>query len=279
MGTIITEESISRFAQSLREEEKAKATIEKYTSCVRKLMLWLDRVEVAKQRILEYREYLLQSWSAKTVNGALSSINSWLKYSGIEECRVKHLKVQRKVFCSARRELSREEYERLITKAGEIGDTKLLLAMETLCATGIRVGEAEYITVEAAEKGCAEITLKGKNRTILLPGKLCCKLREYAKNCSIDSGPIFRTKNGDAMSRKLIWAKMKKLSDATDVDSEKVFPHNLRHLFARCFYNATHDVAKLADMLGHSSMETTRIYLATSGEEHVRVLDRLSLVS
>lgn len=192
---------------------------------------------------------------------------------------MKHLKVQRKVFCSARRELSREEYDRLIAKAKELGDTKMLLVLETLCATGIRVGEAEYITVEAADKGCAEITLKGKNRTILLPGKLCSKLREYARNCNITSGPIFRTKNGNAMSRKRIWAKMKKLSKATDVDSEKVFPHNLRHLFARCFYNATHDVAKLADMLGHSSMETTRIYLATSGEEHVRVLDRLSLVS
>ncbi|MCD8365831.1 MAG: tyrosine-type recombinase/integrase [Clostridiales bacterium] len=279
MCTIITEKTITEFAQKLREEEREEATIEKYSRILRKLGEWLDGRTVTRQRLMEYRDELLKTRSAGTVNGAVSAINTWLKLAGMGEWRIKLLKVQRRAFCPAEKELGREEYQRLIAAAKKAGDERLLLVMETICATGIRVSEVRYITVEAIQNGRAEISLKGKNRTILLPGKLCRKLRKYVRKKKIGTGPVFLSRTGKALSRKRIWAQMKDLCASAGVDAAKVFPHNLRHLFARCFYKATRDVAKLADVLGHSSMETTRIYLMTSGAEHIRTLDRLRLVS
>ncbi|MBC8577475.1 tyrosine-type recombinase/integrase [Oscillospiraceae bacterium BX1] len=201
-----------------------------------------------------------------------------MNFLGRGDCRVRYLRIQRRLFRGRERELNREEYLRLLETAQKEGRERLRLLMETICATGIRVSEVRYITVEAARRGHAGIFLKGKVRVILLPGKLCRKLMKYAKKKKIGSGEIFLTRTGKGMSRKEIWSAMKSLCGAAKVERSKVFPHNLRHLFARTFYKACRDVAKLADVLGHSSIETTRIYLVSTGEEHSRQIERLNLV-
>lgn len=209
----------------------------------------------------------------------LAAVNKLLVCMGREDCKVRYLKLQRQMFRKSERELTRAEYQRLLDAAQARGDIRLLLLLETLCATGIRVSELQYITVEAARNGVAEIALKGKIRTILLPTKLCRKLLKYAKQQKTASGEIFLTRNGTPLSRRQIWAEMKGLCKTAGVAASEVFPHNLRHLFAAAFYRASRDIVKLADVLGHSSLETTRIYLLTSGAEHQRQLDRLGLVS
>ena len=194
------------------------------------------------------------------------------------DLRVRPLRLQRKLFRDESRDLSKAEYDRLVSTAERLGRERLALLLETICATGIRVSEVRYVTVEAAERGKAEISLKGKIRTILLPGKLCRKLLKYARKNKTASGEIFLTRNGTGFSRRQIWAEMKALCAEAGVEAGKVFPHNLRHLFARTFYHVCRDVAKLADVLGHSSIETTRIYLISTGAEHARTLERLGLV-
>ncbi len=226
-----------------------------------------------------WREELAARQSPATVNGKLTALDRLLAFLGWEDCRVKHLRVQRQLFRDSARELSREEYARLVETARRLGRGRLSLLMETICATGIRVSEVRYITVEAVREGRTEIALKGKIRTILLPGKLCRKLEKYARQKKITSGEMFLTRSGRPMSRKQIWAEMKGVCRAAGVAPSKVFPHNLRHLFARCFYRVSRDVAKLADVLGHSSIETTRIYLISTGAEHARTLDQLRLIS
>lgn len=206
------------------------------------------------------------------------AVNQFFKFLGWQECVVKGLRIQRKLFRDDRRELTRNEYERLLAAAHGLGRERLALLMETICATGIRVSEVRYITVEAVASGRAEISLKGKLRTILIPGKLCRKLKKYVKQQKIASGEVFLTRSGKRMSRKQIWAEMKAVCRKAEVAPSKVFPHNLRHLFARIFYQVCRDVVKLADVLGHSSIETTRIYLSSTGAEHARQLDRLGLV-
>ena len=205
-------------------------------------------------------------------------MNQFFTFLGWEDCRVKSLKIQRKLFRDDRRELTREEYERLLDAAHGLGRERLALLLETICATGIRVSEVKYITVEAARAGRAEVSLKGKLRTILLPGKLCRKLKKYARAQKIASGEIFRTRSGKSLSRRQIWAEMKRLCKSAGVAPSKVFPHNLRHLFARTFYKVCRDVVKLADVLGHSSVETTRIYLISTGAEHAGILRKMRLI-
>ena len=209
----------------------------------------------------------------------LAALNRFFVFQGWEECRVKALRLQKKLFREAGRELVRADYEKLLDAAERQGRPRLVLLMEAICATGIRVSEVKYLTVEAARRGKAEISLKGKIRTILIPNKLCRKLLKYAQKQKTASGEIFLTRSGKSLSRKQIWAEMKSLCREAGVAPSKVFPHNLRHLFARCFYQACRDVAKLADVLGHSSIETTRIYLISTGAEHARTLDRLRLIS
>ena len=200
------------------------------------------------------------------------------RFLGWEGCRAKFIKVQRRAFRDPGRELTRAEYERLVSAARDRGRESLALLMETICATGIRVSEVAYITVEAAQSGKAEVNLKGKVRTILLQGKLGRKLLKFAKKQKIASGVIFRTKSGHVISRRQVWAALKRISRVTGVEPSKVFPHNLRHLFATTFYQASKDIVKLADVLGHANIETTRIYLLTSGREHRRQLEALGLV-
>ena len=205
-------------------------------------------------------------------------VNQFLSHLGWEAHRVRALKVQRRLFRDDRRELTREEYEQLLATSHALGRERLALLLETICVTGIRVSEVKYMTVEAVQAGRAEIALKGKLRTVLLPGKLCRKLKKYAKAQKNASGEIFLTRSGKSLSRKQIWAEMKRLCRKAGVAPSKVFPHNLRHLFARTFYRVCRDIVKLADVLGHSSVETTRIYLISTGAEHARILKKMNLV-
>lgn len=294
----VTQESIARYGRYLRENEKCERTILKYMRDVRSMMGWLAAKDTAKDRsdasdgisgdasgdiskdvILQWRAHLVaQGLTPRTVNAKLSAVNGLLRCLGREDCRVRFLKVQRRLFRAREKDLTRGEYERLLKTAAERGDARLRLLMETMCATGIRVSEIQYITVEALHSGQADIFSKGKVRTILLPKKLCQKLKKYAKARKIGSGTIFRTRNGRTMSRRQIWAEMKRLCQAAKVEADKVFPHNLRHLFATSFYAVCKDIVRLADVLGHSSIETTRIYLISTGEEHRRLLERLRLV-
>ena len=279
-GREIGKEQLGEFKRQLGREERELGTIEKYMREVKKFALWQGRRKVTKETVSEWKEQLRQSgYKPETVNGKLSAVNKFLSCMGWGECCVKYLKIQRRLFRSTGRELTKDEYTRLVETAQSLGKTRLALLIETICATGIRVSEVKYITAEALRAGRADISLKGKIRTVLLPGKLCRKLQKYAKKQKITSGEIFLTRSGKGVSRRQIWAEMKALCKQARVAPSKVFPHNLRHLFARTFYRVSRDVAKLADVLGHSSIETTRIYLISTGAEHVRQLDRLGLIS
>ena len=276
---VITSEQIMAYRARLLNEEKGSGTVEKYLRDVEGLAAWLDGEAAKKERLAAWKDVLLRRGLAPvTVNSMLAAVNSFLRFAGWEDCRVKFLKLQRRLFRDESRDLSKAEYDRLVSTAERLGRERLALLLETICATGIRVSEVRYVTVEAAERGKAEISLKGKIRTILLPGKLCRKLLKYARKNKTASGEIFLTRNGTGLSRRQIWAEMKALCAEAGVEAGKVFPHNLRHLFARTFYHVCRDVAKLADVLGHSSIETTRIYLISTGAEHARTLERLGLV-
>lgn len=275
----ITEKEILNFESFLKSEEREKATIEKYLREVRSFGKWMGERTVTKEAVIEWKECLQKKGNApSTINAKLSALNGFFTYMGWEQCRVKFLRIQRQMFRTQSKELTREEYERLLDAARSEGKERLALLMETICATGIRVSELAYITAEAVQQSRAEIELKGKIRVILIPKKLCQKLLKYMKEQEITSGEIFLTKGGKGLSRRQIWREMKELCKKTDVESSKVFPHNLRHLFATSFYKICKDIVKLADVLGHSSVETTRIYLLTAGEEHARQLEMMKLV-
>ena len=271
---------LSDFAVYLRTEERSEGTIEKYLRDVRKFFCWLADKSLEKAQVSAWRAQLLSDgYAPETVNSMIVALNRFLDFIGCSDCRVRTLRIQRKLFRSQERELTREEYEQLVQTAQRKGQERLALLLEAITATGIRVSEVKYLTVEAARAGRAEIALKGKIRVILLPNKLCRKLLKYAKKQKTASGEIFLTKNGKSLSRRQIWSEMKHLCKFAGVEASKVFPHNLRHLFATVFYRACKDIAKLADVLGHSSIETTRIYLITSGTEHARQLAHLRLIS
>ncbi|MCI8415130.1 MAG: tyrosine-type recombinase/integrase [Ruminiclostridium sp.] len=271
---------IRSFGLYLRQEERAKGTVEKYLRDLTAFLRWLGERTLTKEAAADWKEFLLgQGYAPATVNSMLAALNTFLRFTGREDCRVKFLKLQRRLFRDERRELKKEEFDRLLETARSLGRERLTLLMETISATGIRVSEVRYITLEAVQQGRAEITLKGKIRTILLPVKLCRKLNKYARKQKIASGEIFLTGSGKSLGRRQIWAEMKALCKRAGVESSKVFPHNLRHLFATAFYRTCKDIARLADVLGHSSIETTRIYLLTTGKEHRRALERLGFVT
>ena len=258
----------SAFRQYLQEDEREPSTIEKYLRDVMAFGDWLGEQAVCKEVVARWKEHLQRmGHQPATVNGKLSALNKLFSFLGWTDCRVKYLKIQRRMFRNTEKELSKDEYIRLIDTACGLGRERLALLMETICATGIRVSEVKYITVAAIQTGRADIALKGKIRTILLPGKLCRKLQKYARKKKVASGEIFLTRSGKGLSRRQIWAEMKAICKKAGVAASKVFPHNLRHLFARTFYRACRDVVKLADVLGHSSIETTRIYLVSTGSE------------
>ena len=276
----ITKERLAQYNAFLCREERSAGTIEGYLRNLEALAAFLGRKELNKERLLAWKEALqAQGLKPATINAKLAAVGSFLRFMGWQDCQVKFLKVQRRVFRERERELTRQEYDKLLETAKRQGRNRLALLLETICATGVRVSEVQYITVEAARMGRAEVDLKGKIRTILLPNKLCRKLLKYARKTKTVSGQIFLTKNGTAVSRKQIWAEMKSLCQAANVAPGKVFPHNLRHLFATVFYRACHDIVRLADVLGHARIETTRIYLVTTGSEYARQLEHLGLVS
>ena len=275
---IITAEDLAAFRQYLIKKEAGKETVEKYLRCAGNLKNWLSGRALSKELAIEWKENLRRKGLAPaTVNGYIAAANALFLCLGAE-IRIRALKIQRKIFTDKNRELTKEEYERLISAAMDKGNVRLALLFETICATGIRVSEVRYITLEAAASGRADISLKGKIRTILIPHDLCRKLRKYAKKNGIKAGEIFLSKTGRPLSRKQIWADMKSVCEEAHVEPEKVFPHNLRHLFARTFYRITKDVVKLADVLGHSNISTTRIYLISTEKEHRSALERLKLV-
>ena len=276
----LTVKQLASYKQFLYREERSAGTIEKYLRDINTFSQWLGDREVTKEVAADWKAHLLeQGYAAVTINSMISALNGIFKFLGWDNCKVKFLKIQRRLFRDTNRELTRTEYDRLLASAKELRRERLSLLIETIGATGVRVSEVKYITVEAARNGKAEIALKGKIRVILLSSKLCRKLLQYAKKQKTASGAIFRTKSGKELTRRQIWAELKGLCKHADVAPTKVFPHNLRHLFATIFYTACKDIVKLADVLGHSSIETTRIYLVTSGIEHQRQLDRPELVS
>ena len=276
----ITLQHMGQFEAHLVERERGPGTVDKYLRDVRAFARWTEGRPVTRELAAAWKADLLaRGYAPATVNSMLAALNGLLAFLGWKDCRVRFLKVQRALFRSDSRELTREEYQRLTDTAQRLGKERLALVMEAMCATGIRVSEVRYLTVEAARQGRAEVRLKGKIRTILIPGKLARKLLKYARKKGIAAGEIFLTGGGRSLGRKQIWAEMKALCRKAGVEATKVFPHNLRHLFARCFYRATRDVARLADVLGHSSIDTTRIYLISTGAEHRQKLGRLGLVS
>ncbi|EOQ35830.1 tyrosine-type recombinase/integrase [Butyricicoccus pullicaecorum] len=271
---------LSDFIDYLRTEERSAGTIEKYMRDVRKFFCWLGDKTLEKVQVSAWKAHLLtDGYAPETVNSMIVALNRFLDFIGRSDCRVHTLRIQRKLFRRPDRELTRPEYERLVQTAERRGQERLALLLEAITATGIRVSEVKYLTVEAVKTGRAEVALKGKIRVILLPNKLCRKLLKYAKKQKTASGEIFLTRNGKSLSRRQIWSEMKHLCKFAGVEASKVFPHNLRHLFATVFYQTCKDIAKLADVLGHSSIETTRIYLITSGTEHARQLAHLRLIS
>lgn len=268
-------EELTAFQEYLIQEEKSALTVEKYLRDVGRFLCWLGERELVKTQVLAYKEELISQYAIASVNSMLSSLNCYLDYIGRRDCCVKTVKQQRRTFLPEEKELTKQEYTRLLNAARE--KPRLCLLMQTICSTGIRVSEHKYITVEAAKNGYAEVRAKGKYRTVFLPGKLCKELLKYAKAQKIETGSIFITVSGKPLDRCNIWAEMKKLCATAGVRREKVFPHNLRHLFARIFYGMEKDIVRLADILGHSSVNTTRIYTMESGSTHRRQIEKMQL--
>lgn len=275
----LTAERIAAYGRYLRMEERAAGTLEKYLRDIRRFAAWLDGRPVTKELAVAWKEYLVvQQYAPATINGMLAALNGLLGFLGWNECGVKPLKRQRSVFRSGERELTRAEYLRLLEAARRAGRERLYLVMETLCSTGMRVSELRFITVETLERGFASVDCKGKQRTVLLTKRLRRTLTGYCRRRGIRSGAVFVTRTGRPLDRSNIWREMRSLCGQAGVDASKVFPHNLRHLFAVSFYNVEKDIAKLADLLGHASIETTRIYIMESSAAHAKRLERLGLV-
>ena len=271
-------QSVRKFLQYLREEEKSAATIEKYRRDLGALVLWLGDGFINKEKVIQYKEHLLEHYAATSVNSMLAAINSFLNWAGWGECRVKAVRIQRETFAARDRELTKAEYLRLLDAAKQKKSQRLFYLLETICATGIRVSELKFVTVETLRTGRAHVRCKGKSRTIFLPKKLCTMLREFVKTQGIRSGSVFVTKRGQPLDRSNIWHDMKQLCKAAGVAARKVFPHNLRHLFARTYYKLEKNLDCLAALLGHSSINTTRIYTMTTDAHHERQIERLNLL-
>lgn len=275
---ILTEEKISEFAQFLLEEEKSEITIKKYVRDVRKFYEFAGDNELSKTLTVEYKSMLTGKFKPSSVNSMLAAVNKFMDFLNLSRFKVKPLKIQRMLFLSEERELRREEYYRLVDAAQNSGNERLMLIIETIASTGIRISELQFITIEAVEEQRADINCKGKRRVVLLTKKLCKVLKKYAKNKKIRSGAVFVTSSGKPVDSSNIRKELKRLSESAKVDRRKIFPHNFRHFFARTFYSKTKDIVRLADILGHSSVDTTRIYTMESGSTHRCQLEKLNLV-
>ena len=269
---------LQEFELYLRNEERSKATIEKYMRDVRCFVGFIGSTEVSKQSVVDYKNKLGNSYAVASANSMIAALNSFLRFCGWHDLCVKQFRVQRQAYCSEEKELTRAEYIRLLEAANKKHNERLNLIIQTICGTGIRVSELQYITVEALGKGEAVVNCKGKNRRIFIVPELKKKLLRYVKEQKISSGAVFITRNGKPVSRNNIWKEMKSLCEQAHVAPSKVFPHNLRHLFARTFYSIEKNIAKLADILGHASINTTRIYIVTTGAEHKRKMEHMRLI-
>lgn len=278
-GKILTSNQIAAFAVYLKSEEKSENTIEKYIRDVRAFTTYMGNAEITKEAVIAYKNMLLsEGYACRSINSMIASINSLFAFLGWQNLKVKSLKLQQQIYCSEEKELTKAEYMRLVNTAKQKGNERLNLLIQTICGTGIRVSELQYITVEAVTCGEAVVSLKGKTRSVFIVRELQKKLLRYAAEQKIDSGAIFITRTGKPMSRTNIWREMKNLCEQAGVNPQKVFPHNLRHLFARTFYGIEKDIAKLADILGHSSINTTRIYIITTGNEHRQRMENMRLI-
>ena len=275
---IITNELINNFKIYLYEEERSDNTIEKYMRDIRAFREWLQGRSVDKSVVIEYKKDLCKRYAVKSVNSMLSSVNTFFVFMGWYGLKVKTLKIQRRIFSDKSKELSKMEYERLLMAAKDKKNERLYYLMQTIASTGLRVSEIKYVTCEAVRQGQAVINCKGKIRQIFLPKKLCQMLKQYIKSRKIKSGSVFITRSCKPLDRCAIWKMLKDLCESAGVSKDKVFPHNFRHLFARTFYSLQKDIVRLADILGHSSVETTRIYTMESGTEHIKQLQKLDLL-
>lgn len=276
---ILTQNVVDDFATYLKNEEKSQNTIQKYIHDIQDFMRFMNCLEITKGMVIAYKNKLIaENYAIRSINSMLAALNSLFTFLNWEDFKVKSIKLQQQVYCSEEKELTKAEYVRLVETAKRKGNERLNLILQTICGTGIRVGELSYITVEAVKHGEAVVSLKGKTRTVFIVRELRRKLLCYAKEREIETGPIFITRNGTPMCRTNIWREMKNLCEQAEVNPDKVFPHNLRHLFARTFYGIEKDIAKLADILGHSSINTTRIYVITTGFEHRKRMESMRLI-
>lgn len=273
----ITNEIQVNFRNYLIENEKSERTIEKYTKDIQRLSNFVGKQELTKAIVLQFKEQLRKEMQPVSANSIIAAVNTFLKFLDLPQFCIKAFKVQRNLF-SMKNELSEGEYKRLVKTALTLGKVRLALIIQTICATGIRISELKYITVEAVKNGRSEVFCKGKFRTIIIPQKLKEIILQYINKKMITSGSVFVTRGGKYVNRSNIWSDMKKLCKAANVAPEKVFPHNLRHLFARAFYALEKDIVRLSDILGHSSVATTRIYTIDSGREHIRQVNLMDLV-
>lgn len=274
---ILSHENIVQFKSHLIEEEKSNATIEKYIRDVNAFYDFLKERTITKEVVVEYKKSLVdKGYAVRSINSMLASLNSLFEYMGWQSCRVKCLKLQKEVFCSQDRELTKQDYIKLLEASKD--DEQLNLIMQTICSTGIRVSELNHFTVETLDQGQVNINCKGKIRVVLIPGKLKKLLKKFIKKEKIESGVIFQNQKGNPINRCIIWEKMKRICKKVNINPNKVYPHNLRKLFARTFYKVEKDIAKLADILGHSSIDTTRIYIISTGKEHRKKIEGLDLV-
>lgn len=276
---VLTDDKISSFAIYLKNEEKSKNTIEKYIRDVKLFFAYVKSVEITREKVIAYKNKLIcDNYAIRSVNSMIASINSLFVFLGWLDLKAKNIKLQRQIYYPEEKELTKAEYIRLCRTAERKHNERLNLILQTICGTGIRVSELRFITVEAVKSNVAIVSLKGKTRSVFIVKELKKKLLRYAKNQNIKSGMIFVTRTGKAINRTNIWREMKSLCKDANVNPQKVFPHNLRHLFARVFYGIEKDIAKLADILGHSSIDTTRIYIISTGTEHRRCMENMRLI-
>ena len=276
---IINQEIIDRFQKYLIDEEKSDATVEKYIRDVAAFASFTKGRAIGKEKVIAYKQHLLDSgYAIRSINSMLASLNCLFAYLGWAELRVKSLKLQQEVFCPEEKELTKAEYERLCRTAQKMHNERLSLILQTICSTGIRVSELSFVTVDAVRNGKAVVSMKGKTRTVFLLKKLQTKLLRYISERKITEGSVFADRNGKPISRSTVWREMKGLCSGAKVDPRKVYPHNLRHLFARIFYSLEKDIARLADILGHSNVNTTRIYIVSTGVEHRRCMEQMRLI-
>ncbi len=275
---IITAKTIAEFKEHLILEERSKITVEKYIRDVKAFAKYTQNSAITKEIVIAYKKHLQENYAVRSVNSMLASINSLFSFLGWHDLKVKSLKLQQQVFCPEEKELTKAEYARLCKTAERKHNERLNLILQTICGTGIRVSELQYITVEAIKQGEAVVNCKAKTRSVFIVKELKQKLLRYAAEQNIKNGMIFVTRTGKPISRTNIWREMKALCEEANVNPQKVFPHNLRHLFARVFYGIEKDIAKLADILGHSSINTTRIYIISTGTEHRQRMEDMRLI-